>query len=268
MYLISYLMISFLSMGWGIQDQPPIRETGKTSLTQTIATSIYQSYLSSHKILSQKENPNVNAVNRISGRLIAAVKKYYQTGKMSRELEGFQWECHLIQEKKEDAWCLPGGKMVVYSSLLSLTQSDAALAVVLAHEIAHILLQHGDARMKTYLRDYLYEKNLKAAFSAKKRETLDFFRMAYGNGDYVGVIRGFSPKDEQEADELGAIFCGLAGYHPKEAIVFWERMKSLNGTSRQPILISTHPIDPERIPQLRSVMDQIVRTYYTSSELK
>jgi predicted Zn-dependent protease len=198
--------------------------------------------------------------------LITAVKNYYKNGKKSRELEGFHWECHLIQEKKEDAWCLPGGKMAVYSSLLGLTQSDAALAVVLAHEIAHVLLQHGDARMKSYLRDFLYEKNLKSALSAKKRETLDFFRMAYGNGDYVGVIRGFSPKDEQEADELGAIFCGLAGYHPKEAIVFWERMKSLNGTSRQPLLTSTHPIDPERIPKLRLVMDQIVRTYYTYLE--
>ncbi|MDE3252938.1 MAG: M48 family metallopeptidase [Bacteroidota bacterium] len=261
-------MISFLSIGWGIQDQPPTRESAKIPLTQSVAAGIYQSYLSGHKILTQEENPNVNAVNRISGRLIAAVKKYYQTGRKSKELEGFHWECHLILEKKEDAWCLPGGKMVVYSSLLNLTQSDAALAVVLAHEIAHILLQHGDARMQSYLRDFLYEKNLKSALSAKKRETLDFFRMAYGNGDYVGVIRGFSPKDEQEADELGAIFCGLAGYHPKEAIVFWERMSSLRGTSRQPILISTHPIDPERIPKLRLVMDQIVRTYYTSSELK
>ncbi len=264
--LLVYILVPVLSMGWVWQD-PPMRDRGKKSLTETTAASIYRSYLSTHKLLTTEEDPNTDAVNRISNRLITAVKKYYHSGSKAKELEGFEWECHLIRETKEDAWCLPGGKMVVYSSLLALTQSDASLAVVLAHEIAHILLKHGDTRMKLYLKEYLYEKNLSAALSSKKSETLDFFRMAYGNGDYVGVIRGFSLRDEEEADQLGAVFCALAGYHPKEAIVFWERMKHLDATSRQPILISTHPIDPDRIRNLRSVMDKIVRTYYTPAEL-
>lgn len=177
-------------------------------------------------------------------------------------MESFAWELNLVAEKKMDAWCFPAGKIVVYSSLLPITQSDASLAVVLSHEIAHTLLKHGDNRMKQYLKEFLGGKSLPAALSAKTVETKDFFKMAYANGDYVGVIRGFDPSDEMAADQLGAVFCAMAGYNPIEYTVFWERMKKFSRTGHEPELISSHPVDEKRISWLRENMDDIARIYY------
>jgi predicted Zn-dependent protease len=232
------------------------------SVIQSVSTSIYQQYISSHKILTREESQEVETVNRVSSLLISAVKSYYTSQKSGKQLEGFNWEIYLFNESKEDAWCLPGGKMAVYTGLLPITQSDGSLAVVLAHEIAHVMLKHGDTRMKQYLKEFLDAKDLSAALTKKPAETKEFYKMAYGNGDYVGVIRGFGSDHEMEADRLGAIFCSLAGFKPQESIVFWERMSHFRGTGRTPILISTHPIHDQRIPRLRETMDDIARAYY------
>jgi predicted Zn-dependent protease len=229
---------------------------------QSIAAIIYREYLSSHKILTAAETPELETVNRISNRVITAVKNYYGEKKAAKELDGFRWEVSFIQEKKADAWCLPGGKIAVYSPLLPITQSDASLAIVIAHEIAHVMLKHGDIRMKQYLKEFLGQKNISSALSAKPVETKDFYRMAYGNGDYVGVIRGFSAENEREADYLGAIFSAMAGYKPAEAIVFLERMTGFRNTGRTPEFMLTHPIDEKRVPNLKEVVDEISRNYY------
>jgi predicted Zn-dependent protease len=232
------------------------------SVTQSVSNSIYQQYITSHKILTREESLEVETVNRVSNLLISAVKSYYAAKKSEKKLEGFNWEIYLFDETKADAWCLPGGKMAVYSALLPLTQSEGSLAVVLAHSIAHTLLKHGDARMKKYLKEFLGAKDLPASLSKKPTETKEFYKIAYGNGDYVGVIRGFDSGDEREADQLGAIFCSLAGFKPQESIVFWERMSHLRFTGRTPILLSTHPVDDKRVTHLRETMDDIARDYY------
>jgi predicted Zn-dependent protease len=237
----------------------------KNAVTRSIASDIYTSYLGTHKILTLTDNPNTEAVNRIASRVMDGVKKYLVSKNREKDLAGFSWEVRFIAETKQDAWCLPGGKMAVYAALLPLTQSDASLAVVLSHEIAHLLLKHGDTRMKKYLKTYLSAKDLPSALAANRRETLDFFRMAYGTGDYVGVIRGFDPPDEYEADELGAIIMAFAGYNPTEAIVFWERMGRLSATSSQPILVSTHPVTDKRLLKLKEIMDDIASKYYHPS---
>lgn len=229
---------------------------------QSLGIEIYRQFVADNKILTAAENPETETVNRIGNQVIDAVKKYYAEKKTGKELAGFQWEIGLFSSTKADAWCLPGGKIAVYAPLLSITQSDASLAVVISHTIAHVLLKHGDLRMKQYLKDFLAKKDLSMALSAKPRETRDFFRMAYGNGDYVGVIQGFRADDEAAADALGAIFCARAGYHPAEALVFWERMAKLRGTGRQPALVSTHPVDERRIERLAGIMDDLVREHY------
>jgi predicted Zn-dependent protease len=254
LYLISILLLASSGTPETVNDSGPT--------VQSVATDIYRQFLADHKVLTSSESPETETINRISTRVIDAVKNYYTSAKASKELQGFNWEVHLIQQTKIDAWCLPGGKIAVYSSLLPLTQSDASMAVILAHEIAHVFLKHGDARMKQYLKEFLGGKDLAGSLSAKPAETKDFYRMAFGNGDYIGVIRGFSSKDEMEADELAVIFCAMAGYKPEEAIVFWERMTSLRWTGHTPELLSTHPIDDKRIPKLRETIDEIGRIYY------
>jgi predicted Zn-dependent protease len=232
------------------------------TIEQSVSADIYRQFISEHKMLTPAESPEVETLSRISGRIIQAVTSYYSSKKEAKELQGFIWEAHLFEQSKADAWCLPGGKIAVYAPIFPLTQSDGSLAVILCHEIAHIFLKHGDARMKQYLKEYLGVKDFSSALSSKPIETRDFFRMAFGNGDYVGVIRGFSSEDEMAADKLGAVYCALAGYKPEEAIVFWERMAKLKWTGHTPELLSTHPVDEKRIAGMREIMDDISLKYY------
>ena len=240
---------------------------GKTplqdSLSKDLASTIYLQFLSSHKNISKAENPDVDMIDQLTVKISAAVTKYYRSKNKTKELDGMDWEIHLVQESKEDALCLPGGKMVVFTSLLSVTQSEASLAVILSHNIAHLLLQHGDKRMKQFLKDYLGGKDLAGSLAEKPSETKDFFKMAYGNGEYYGVIQGYPLNDEIAADELGAIFCAMAGYDPKESIVFWERMKYYKNTGRTPHLLNTHSFDLLRIARLKEIMDEISKKYFT-----
>lgn len=229
---------------------------------QSFASEMYRQFLSSHVVLTAKKNAAVNMVNRIGNRVINAVKNYYASKRSSGVLNGFTWKINLVQENKEDAWCLPGGRIVVYSSLLPVTQSDVSLAVILSHELAHILLKHGDIRMKQYLKEYLNSKDLATALTSKPVETKAFFKMAYGTGDYVGVIRGFSEEDEMEADKLGLIFCAMAGFNPFDAIVFWKRMSGLKGTAMLPELVSAHPVYEKRMTHLEEVMEDVSKKYY------
>ncbi len=238
-------------------------QTDKNGLVITLAADIYRQFVAENTLVTQADHPDAEAVKRISNRVIAAVSRHYASQKATKQLAGFAWEIHFFENNKVDAWCLPGGKIAVYSALLPVTQSDASLAVVISHEIAHVLLQHGDARMKQYLKEFLQIKDLKTALAANPKETKDFYRMAYGNGDYFGVIRGFSLADEMEADALGGIFCAMAGYHPADAIVFWQRMEKLRGTGRQPELLSTHPVEEKRLTHLKEITDGIAKDYYT-----
>lgn len=244
----------------------PVAGQGGASAILSTAAAIYNEFKTAHPVVDSTQHIEAETVQRVTNRLIKAVTDYYTRKRTIKELSSFQWEVQLFQLKKEDAWCLPGGKIAVYDALIRVTQSDGSLAAVLAHEIAHVLLKHGDDRMKHILKEFLGGKELAAALSAKPAETKDFYRMAYGNGDYVGVIRGFSAADEREADRLGAILCGLAGFKPEEALVFWERMMHLCGTGRQPELLSTHPLDEARLSALRGMMDEIIEKYYTPSK--
>lgn len=265
----SQLLLSSILLGCCLSGSVlPAEAQGDASVIVSTAAEIYQEFKTAHPAVDSAQHIEAETVQRVSNRLIKAVTDYYTRKKAVKELASFQWEVQLFQLKKVDAWCLPGGKIAVYDALIRVTQSDGSLAAVLAHEIAHVLLKHGDERVKQILKELLGGKTLAAALSSKPAETKDFYRMAYGNGDYVGVIRGFSAADEREADRLGAIFCGLAGYKPEEALVFWERMLYLRGTGRQPELLSTHPVDDERLPYLRGIIEEITQKYYTPSNKK
>lgn len=233
------------------------RQKGTDPTILSVSEAIYREYKATHTAWEAGQHVEVETVKRVSAGLIKAINARYSQRKAAKELEGFVWEVHLFQQKEVDAWCLPGGKIAVYDALVRVTQSDASLAVVLAHEMAHVLLRHGDARMKRILKEFLGGRSLSEALSAKPAETRDFFRMAYGNGDYVGVIRGFSTADEKAADQLGVLLCTMAGYQPGEAFVFWERMRYLQGTGRQPELLSTHPVEEERMAHLRRIIEEM-----------
>ena len=155
---------------------------------------------------------------------------------------------------------MPGGKVVVYSGLLPVTQNETSLAIVMGHEIAHAVARHGNERMSQQMVAQLGGMALDVALSQKSEQTRAIFNTAYGAGTTVGVLLPFSRLQESEADKLGLIFAAMAGYDPREAPKFWQRM-SQQGGNKPPELLSTHPSDQNRIKDLQDFMPQAMKYY-------
>lgn len=228
------------------------------------ANSEYKDFLTANKVIFPNSgNADATSVNRVGNRIIAAVKKYYASQGKSNELEGYNWEISTIASKQANAWCMPGGKIVVYTGILPLTQNDAALAVVIGHEVTHALAKHGNERMSQGLLQQVGGLALSVALANKPQQTQALYNSAYGLGTQYGVMLPFARKDEYEADKFGLMFTALAGYDPREAIKFWQRMVNASAnTQNPPEFASTHPSDVNRIAQLQSIMDVTVKNYY------
>jgi predicted Zn-dependent protease len=243
--------------------------TGKTQLNLvsdaeilSTANTEYKQFLSTNKVVTAGSS-DAASVNRVGNRIIAAVKKYYADMDKSAELDNYQWEINTVSSKEANAWCMPGGKIVVYTGILPITQNDAALAVVMGHEVTHALANHGKQRMNVNLIEQLGGQALSVALANKPTETQALFNSAFGLGSQYGVMLPFARKDEYEADKFGFMFTALAGYDPREAIKFWQRMSAATASSQKlPEFASTHPSDDNRIKQLQSIMDDTINKYY------
>jgi len=242
--------------------------TGKSQLTllpeselQTMATSEYQQFLSSNKVVSTSNNRDAEMVKRVGQRVTKAVETYYASNGMSEKLTGFKWEYNLVDDKAVNAWCMPGGKIVIYTGILPITQNEAALAAVMGHEVSHALLQHGNQRMSQGLLQQLGGVALTVAVANKPAETQNLFLGAYGAGTQLGVLLPFSRKHELEADRYGLIWTAMAGYNPEEAIYLWERMEKASNGQKPPEFLSTHPSEGRRIDQIRQYLPEAMKYY-------
>jgi len=242
--------------------------TGRSQLTllpesqlQSMATTQYQEFLSSNKVVTNATNRDAEMVSRVGDRIRRAVESYYASKGLSKELEGYHWEYHLVENKEANAWCMPGGKIVVYTGLLPYTQNEAALAVVLGHEVTHAIFHHGNERMSQALGAEAVNLGLQVALANKPAETRNLFLGAYGAGAQVGVLLPFSRKHEYEADHYGLIWAAMAGYNPQEAIPLWERMQQAANGNRPPEFLSTHPSEGNRIAQLKKWMPEALKYY-------
>ncbi|MES1221449.1 MAG: M48 family metallopeptidase [Bacteroidota bacterium] len=227
---------------------------------QSMALQEYQTFLSQNKVVSSTTNKDAEMVRRVGQRISAAVQKYYAEKGKSADLEGYKWEYNLVDSKEINAWCMPGGKIVVYTGLLPVTQNEAALAVVMGHEVSHAIFQHGNTRMSQGLLTQLGGEALSVALSSKPAATQQLFQTAYGVGSQVAVILPFSRSDELEADHWGINWAAMAGYNPQEAIPLWQRMASAGG-QKPPEILSTHPDDGHRIEQLQKFMPEALAFY-------
>jgi predicted Zn-dependent protease len=241
--------------------------TGRSQLSlvsegevQNMAKSEYQTFLSQNKVVSANSSRDAEMVRRVGSRIASAITQYYAQQGLSKELEGYQWEYNLVDNKEANAWCMPGGKIVVYTGLLPMTQNEAALAVVLGHEITHAVAHHGVERMSQGLVQQLGGAALSVALANKPAETQNLFLQAYGVGSSVGVMLPFSRKQEYEADHYGLIFAAMAGYNPREAIALWQRMQAASG-SRPPEFLSDHPAEGNRIARLQQYMPEALKYY-------
>lgn len=234
----------------------PESELRSMSVTQ------YQQFLSQNKVVSASASRDAEMVKRVGQRLVSAINSYYSKKGLSKELEGYQWEYNLVDSKEVNAWCMPGGKIVVYTGLLPVTQNEAALAVVLGHEITHALAHHGNERMS----QELVAQGIGVVggvLTSGNSQVSSIFNSVYGPGAQVGVLLPNSRKQELEADHYGLIFTAMSGYNPQEAIPLWERMKKMSEASGQstPPLLSTHPTDDQRIEKLKELMPEALKYY-------
>jgi predicted Zn-dependent protease len=227
---------------------------------QEMALQEYRTFLSSAKVMSNTVNRDAEMVRRVGSRISAAVTNYYTSQGQGNIFSGYKWEFNLVDAKEINAWCMPGGKVVVYTGLLPVSQNEAALAVVMGHEIAHALLTHGNERISQAMYAQLGQIVGNVALS-KDTGAVNLFNALYGIGAQAGVLLPFSRKQELEADRFGLRFAAMAGYNPQEAIPLWQRMEKASTGARPPEWLSTHPTEGRRIDQLNKYMPEALSFY-------
>jgi predicted Zn-dependent protease len=219
----------------------------------------YSEFISTHNVI--KDTQDAQMVKRVGNKIRHAVETYFSQNNLSDRLKGYRWEFNLVEDKAINAWCMPGGKVVVYTGILPVTKDDAGLAVVMGHEIGHAVAQHGDERMSQGLLAQMGGVALSTALSEKPKETTDLFMAAYGLGTQVGILLPYSRVQESEADHLGLVFMAMAGYDPRNAIDFWKRMASSKQGVSPPEFLSTHPTDKNRIRNMEKLIPEAMQYY-------
>jgi predicted Zn-dependent protease len=191
-------------------------------------------------------------VERVGRRLAEAAQKWLAADGNEHYLDDYRWEYKLVADDTVNAWCMPGGKIVVYTGILPVTQTEEGLAVVLGHEISHALLNHGQQGMSADLLQQLGMLGLQIGLGAAgaSESTQQLAMVGYILGSTYGAALPFNRSHESEADHYGLLLMSIAGYNPDAAAPFWERMSALGG-SAPPEFLSTHPSNSTRIRQLR-----------------
>ena len=218
----------------------------------------YGEFLSQHKL--SKNTEQTQMVKRIGDRIQNAVEQYCEQNGILSKLEGYEWEFNMVEDPNVNAWCMPGGKVVVYTGILPIAKGETGLAVVMGHEIAHAFAKHGAERMSHGLIVQMGGIALSTALEDRPEQTINLFMQSYGIGTKLGVLK-YSRTHENEADHLGLIFMAMAGYNPQEAIGFWQRMAAQKKGAQPPEFLSTHPADQTRIQNLKELLPDAMRYY-------
>ncbi|MBW2961214.1 M48 family metallopeptidase [Mesonia aestuariivivens] len=241
------VMLAFLSC-----TQNPF--TGKKTLavvpnSQILPTAFqqYDEFLKENKVV--KGTSEAMMVKSVGQKIATAAERYLNANGFQGYLKDYQWEYNLVKDDAINAWCMPGGKIVVYTGILPITEDEAGLAVVMGHEVAHALANHGQQRMSA---TQLQQLGATVGAVAVSQENQQIFQTAYGLGTQVGVMLPFSRSHETEADKIGLTLMAIAGYNPDEAADLWRRMKANSGGAAQPEFLSTHPSNDTRINNLES----------------
>ncbi|KQO21350.1 peptidase M48 [Flavobacterium sp. Leaf82] len=214
----------------------------------------YNAFIAENKVITG--TADAKRVETVGSRIKTAAEKYLTYLGQSQYLSDYRWEYKLVENKEVNAWCMPGGKIVVYSGILPITQDEAGLATVMGHEVSHALANHGAQRMSAAQLQQIGGAALGAATSGKSESTQQIFAQAYGLGSEVGVMLPFSRSNETEADKIGLTLMAIAGYNPDDAIAFWTRMSAKSGGAGTPEFMSTHPSDATRIANIRSLIPE------------
>ena len=230
-----------------------------SSEMMTMSFQQYDQFLKENKVSTNKANTDM--VKRIGGNIQNAVERYMKQNNLSDRLNGYKWEFNLVEDDQVNAWCMPGGKVVVYTGILPVTQDETGLAVVMGHEIAHAIAEHGNERMSQQLLQQVGAVGLMVAMKDEPAETQAIWLSVYGVGTTVGIMLPYSRTHESEADHLGLIFMAMAGYDPHAAPDFWKRMAAGKQGGSPPEFLSTHPSDQTRINDITSWISEAMKYY-------
>jgi predicted Zn-dependent protease len=230
-----------------------------SSQMQSMSYTQYDSFLKEHKLSSDKANTSL--VRKVGTRIQGAVEKYMNQNGYGDRLSGYAWDFNLVESPEVNAWCMPGGKVVVYTGILPVTKTEEGLAVVLGHEIAHAIAEHGGERMSQELIAQYGGAALSELLKSKPAQTQQLWMGIFGAGAQYGVLLPYSRTHESEADHLGLIFMSMAGYDPNTSVSFWERMAAGKQGQAPPELLSTHPSDDRRIAQIKQELPEALKYY-------
>ena len=210
----------------------------------------YDAFLDSSNVVTGTTESRM--VKRIGDKIKTAAERYLNANGYQGFLEDFRFEYNLVQDDQVNAFAMPGGKTVVYTGILPITQDETGLAVVMGHEVAHALADHGAQRMSAAQAQQVIGAAGAVALSGKSQQTQQIFAQAYGIGSQVGVMLPFSRSQEAEADRIGLTLMAIAGYDPDEAADLWRRMQQNSGGASTPEFLSTHPSNQTRINNLEA----------------
>jgi predicted Zn-dependent protease len=218
----------------------------------------YGKFLSENPPLPDND-PRVQQTRKVGQRIAEAATRFLNENNMSSRVAGFEWNFNVVNDQAVNAWCMPGGKVVVYTGILPVTQDEVGLAVVMGHEVSHAIARHGNERMSQGLALQFGGVALEVLTGENPGVARDLFLQVYGVGGSLGML-SYSRKHETEADKLGLVFMAMAGYDPREAPKFWGRM-SQGGGQAPPEILSTHPSDQTRMRDLEAFMPEALKYY-------
>lgn len=241
--------------------------TGRSSLQlvdnaniATMAAQEYQKTLTESKVITG--TAQAKAVQSVGNKIKNAAEQYYRNIGREKDLAGYNWQFTLLDNPQQNAWCMPGGKVAVYSGILPITKDDAGLAVVMGHEVSHALAGHGNERISQSMVAQMGGALLGASIS--KGQWSEVFNKVYPLGAQVGLL-AYGRSQELEADQMGLYLMAMAGYDPKQAIPFWQRMDAASGGKKStPEFLSTHPGPENRIAKLNQHMSTALEYYKAS----
>ena len=225
----------------------------------TMSLQEYDKVLKNSKLSTNQQQ--VEMVRRVGLKIAKSAEAFLADAGMQSEIKNLKWEFNLIEDDKlANAWVMPGGKAAVYTGILKYTRDETGLAVVLGHEVAHAIAHHGNERMSQGLLAQMGGVALSVALSQNSAATQNLFMQAYGAGAAVGLLLPYSRLHESEADRIGLTLMARAGYDPREAIPFWQRMNEQGGR-RPPEFLSTHPAPESRIANIKKYIPEAMPYY-------
>jgi predicted Zn-dependent protease len=222
----------------------------------TAAATEYRSTLSSSKVVTG--TADANRIKNVGARIKNAAYAYYKQIGRESALTGYNWEFNLIQDSQLNAWCMPGGKVAFYTGIMPVCKDDNGVAVVMGHEVSHALAGHGNERISQAMLAQYGGSLLGGTIS--NSQWAGIFEKVYPVGAQVGLL-AYGRKQESEADEMGLQLMAMAGYDPRTATAFWQRMEASSTGSRQPEFLSTHPNPQNRIADLNADMPKALQYY-------